>query len=636
MNIVARLWLSLLAVVALFVCAYMLWPHDTSARGVIHYKDTISDSAPEAQANHTFSFTLATDVSPSSRFEFTPPAGFETLTATSTFDSRNVELRVNGTPRPATSTAAWDYDGVSITSGSPGLITYTLAPNVSLSAGDQIEFRIGNHTTNSQGYSETYNATTTSTTTIYADIEPIKNSVTTGTHQFNMEIYDGGLVGNAGFLIHVHQRVTMPGVDTTEEIPPYRFNPAPTSTVGGTTLSVEISLETDEFAICRWAPTANVAYLAMTNTFDNTGLIFHSTVVAVTPGTLMQFYVRCIDDEGNFNVDDFIIQFAVNDAPTGQSNTDGSTSGNGTGTGNSGTGTGAGGGGTSGESDGEEPEEGGESGTGGSGGGGGGGRGGNTGDTAGGGFESSDAPYRSGDARVIISGFAFPNSTVTVLVDGNIAETTRTNSSGVYSVTLDEIARGVYTFGVYAVGGDTIRSSTFSTSFTVTGGRTSELTNINVSPSIKVTPDPVEPGQTLTVSGYALPNSTVTIQNGKQNVKASMKESTATADGSGKWSTTIDTSGFSKGTYQVRAKSAKTDGTTTSYSAYTLYGVGETVSVTLNSDLNRDGRVNLTDFSILLFWWNSNGGDSDPPADINRDGRVNLTDFSILLFNWSG
>ena len=32
----------------------------------------------------------------------------------------------------------------------------------------------------------------------------------------------------------------------------------------------------------------------------------------------------------------------------------------------------------------------------------------------------------------------------------------------------------------------------------------------------------------------------------------------------------------------------------------------------------------------------SDSGDSDPSADINQDGRVSLTDFSILLFNWTG
>ncbi len=352
-------------------------------------------------------------------------------------------------------------------------------------------------------------------------------------------------------------------------------------------------------------------------------------------GTLLEDNFGYDDDEGNYNIDDFEITFVVDEAPTGQANTEGSTSGDGTGSGNSGAGSGSGEGGEEGDSDGEAPYLGGSSGTGGSGGGGGGGAGGNKGNTAGGGFESTDAPYRSGDARVIISGYAFPNSTVTFLVDGDIAETTRSNGSGVYTVTLDAIAKGVYTFGVYGEGPDKVKSSTFSTSFTVIGARTSELTNINVTPSVKVSPDPVQPGETLTVSGYGLPNSTITVQYGTQKSKM-QTELTATSDGAGKWTATITTNGFSKGTYKVRAKSVRTDGTATNYSDYTFFGVGEASSVKSNADLSRDGKVNLTDFSILLFWWGTAGGDSNPPADINGDAKVSLTDFSILLFGWTG
>lgn len=634
MSTVAKLWLMFLAVVAIGAAFFLLSPEAIQARNILSYRDTISDSAPSASSNHTFRFTLDTNVSPGGRLEITPPAGFEIL-ATTTFDIRNVELIVNGTPRNATTTASPGYDQVEITPGTPGFIRYTLAPSSGLSAGDEIEIRVGNHTSNSADFSQEYNASTTSTTTTPADVEPIVNSATLGTHQVKFEIWDGGLVANAGFLIHINERVSIPGADTTEEIPPYRFNPAPTSTVGGTTLSVEISLETDEFAICKYDRVSGTPFALMPYTFDNTGLIFHTEVVAVTPSSIQQFFIRCIDDEGNFNIDDFLIEFSVNDAPTGQSNTEGSTSGDGTGTGNQGGGSGSGSGGTSGNSDGEQPEEGGDSGTGGAGGGGGGGRGGSSGSSAGGGFESSDEPYQSGDARVIISGFAFPNSTITVLVDGKIARTARSGSSGTYSVTLDAIAKGAYTFGVYGEDANKTKSSTFSTSFTVTGGRTSELTNINVVPSIKVSPDPVNPGETLTVTGYGLPNSTITIQNGKQ--KSSMQsETTTTADGSGRWTTTLNTSSFSKGTYQIRAKSEQSSGNKTNYSQYTYYGVGEKASGNLNADLNRDGRINLTDFSILLFWWNSNGGDSDPSADINSDGKVTLTDFSILLFNWTG
>ncbi|MBI4136023.1 MAG: hypothetical protein HY481_00520 [Candidatus Vogelbacteria bacterium] len=51
-----------------------------------------------------------------------------------------------------------------------------------------------------------------------------------------------------------------------------------------------------------------------------------------------------------------------------------------------------------------------------------------------------------------------------------------------------------------------------------------------------------------------------------------------------------------------------------------------------NPDLNGDGRVNLTDLSILLYHYEK----PNPPAqyDLNDDGLVNLTDLSILFYSW--
>lgn len=54
---------------------------------------------------------------------------------------------------------------------------------------------------------------------------------------------------------------------------------------------------------------------------------------------------------------------------------------------------------------------------------------------------------------------------------------------------------------------------------------------------------------------------------------------------------------------------------------------------TRRADLNCDGRVNLTDFSILMYNWG--GPKNNPRSDINSDSKVNLTDFSILLYNWT-
>jgi hypothetical protein len=398
---------------------------------------------------------------------------------------------------------------------------------------------------------------------------------------------------------------------------------------------VEISLETDELSICRYDTVAGTLFSAQPNLFTNTGFLLHSGVVAVTPGTVVSFYVRCVDDEGNINIDDYLIQFTVNDQPTGTANTDGDTDGDGTGTGNNGSGSGSGGGGTSGNSGGVEPTAGGSSGSGGSGGGGGGGSGSNSDDGGGGGFESSDGPFESGDAQVTISGYAYPGALITVLVDGQIAETGRANNTGAYSILIDEIASGAYTFGVYAQDDADEKSSTFSTSFTVSGARASRLSNINISPSIVVSPNPAEPGETITFSGYTLPDATVTVQTGRSDGTGT-EVLTAFSDGDGEWQVTYNTAGLGRDTYRVRASAEQLDGRAAGFSDYEFYGIGQEADTPLAPDLNQDGFVNLIDFSIMLFWWQTNGGDSDPPADINQDDTVSLTDFSILLFNWTG
>ena len=638
MYAVLKSWFAFLVFLLVAYFGYVYFtPQSSEARNIVNYSDTISDSGFQELANHTFNFNIQTSLSPNSYFEFTFPADFDVLGTTTFSADRNVELYVDGVLRNSSSTMSATEDLVEITPGFSGVIKYTLNSSEGIPANSELELRVGNHTSKRNIFSETYSTTTDATTTIEADVKPIMNSGGGGTKKVNLQVYDGGLVANAGFLIAVLSRVGLGPLDTTEEIPPYRFNGSPSTTITGVTLFVEIFLQTDELAVCKYDTVAGTNYFSMTNSFTNTGFITHSKIVPVVAGTVQQYFVRCIDDEGNYNTDDYIIEFSVSDKPTGTSNTEGDVSGDGTGSGNNGTGSGSGGGGTSGASDGEAPSEGGNSGGGGSGGGGGGGNGGDTGSSSGGGFESADAPYRSGDGRVVITGYAFPNSQIVSLVDGKESEKGKADKDGLYSITIDKIARGSYTFGIYALDAKGVKSSTFSTSFSVAGARTSTLTNINIAPTISITPDPVDPGQELTISGYSLPNSEVTLENLKENSAASLKTFTATSDANGFWSTKINTNGFSMGTYKVRAKAKQSSGTIfTNFSNYTLYGVGQKAVKPRTADLNRDGKVNLTDFSILLFWWNTDGGTSDPSADINADAKVNLTDFSILLFNWTG
>ncbi len=612
-------------------------PHFMSARYINEYKDTLSNSAPMQKSNHTLSFILNTTVNPGAYIEMIPPAGFETLNNVRFIPTKNVELLVDGVARTVGTVQSGTDDFVQIFPGTPGRIRYTLNTGTGITSGSRLTLKVGNQTSKATPFIYTFTEGV-GTTTSPGDIKPIVNGASEGTYTVDVKVYDGGEVANAGFLIALVNTVGVGPVDTTEEIPPFRFNGAPSGFIGGTTQFVELSLETDEIATCKFSVSPGVSYAAMTSNFTNTGTLFHVKVATITPDTNYKYYVRCQDDELNFNTDDYLIEFKVLAIPTGTPGTTGSTtdSGLGSGTGTGGTGSGSGGGDTSSGSNGSGGTPGNTSGSGGSGGGGGGGSGGGSGNSGGGGFESTDGAYRSGDGEVTITGYTSPRSTVTFLVDGKIAKTATAGSDGSYTVLLDLIARGAYTFGVYSTDAAKIKSSTFSTSFTVVGARASSLSNIMIPPSILVTPDPVTPGTAVVISGYTIPNSTVTIENEKEGSAASRKVFTGTANANGAWSISVDSTGFTNGTYKVRAKAAQTTGLQTNFSNYTIYGVGQAANRPLNTDLNRDGKVNLVDFSILLFWWGTAGGDSDPPADINGDTKVNLTDFSILLFNWTG
>ncbi len=630
-NVYAFPYLTLIAFLVLFVT--FLTFKSVYAINIQTFKDTLSDSAPGEYSNHTLQFTINTDVSPGGYITLTPDTGF-TIPATSTFGVRNVELYVNGIPRLSTTTQDAVYDGVTVTTGSPGLIEYKFNTTSGVDMGDLIEFRIGNHTSNAT-IPGTYFSTSTGTTTLSADVG-LLNPSTPGTKKIKLNISGGSEPAYANFVVAIIDSVTLGPVDTTEEIPPVRFNGAPSGEIGANTFIVEISLETDEIAVCKYSTVASTSYATMTNTFSTTGLIVHSEEVTVVPEISYTFYVRCIDDEGNFNTDDYLISFTTPPIPSGTPTDGDGPGGDGTGSGDEDTGSGSGTGGTSGGTSGGGSTSGGSSGSGGSGGGSSGGSGGGSGSSGGGSIEGTDLPYQSGDGQVIINGYAYPASTVNGLVDGTLVKSATANDDGKFTITINDIGRGVYTFGVYAVDKAGVKSSTFSTTFTISGSKTSTLSNINLAPSILVVPDPVDIGAPLTMSGYTIPNASVTVENQKEGLTVSKKIFTTTSDSDGKWSISVDTESFSRGTYKVRAKAEQTDGVKTDFSGYTFYGVGQNAQRPLSADLNVDGKVNLTDFSILLFWWDTDGGVSEPPADINQDGRVSLTDFSIMLFQWTG
>ncbi len=54
----------------------------------------------------------------------------------------------------------------------------------------------------------------------------------------------------------------------------------------------------------------------------------------------------------------------------------------------------------------------------------------------------------------------------------------------------------------------------------------------------------------------------------------------------------------------------------------------------VGADFNRDKKVTIVDFSILLVFFRTPAPFKNPCVDINKDGTVSVVDFSILLSQW--
>lgn len=255
------------------------------------------------------------------------------------------------------------------------------------------------------------------------------------------------------------------------------------------------------------------------------------------------------------------------------------------------------------------------------------------GGSSGGGSSGGGSSRNLGDTVLNISGTSYPSRKVNFLIDSESVGSAQADGSGRFTFET-KVSDGTATLGIWVIDNANTRSITLNNTFDVTQSAVTNLSGIIVPPTIKVSSQNVNPGSFVTVSGQSIPNAAIEVLTDERGPTF-----TTTANAGGNWTLQLDTSRLSTAEHTIKARSISgTPPLTTrsSYSSSIQLFVGVAGRASTPSDLNRDGSINLTDFSILIFWWGTNGGDSDPPADINGNGRVSLEDFSILLFNWTG
>jgi hypothetical protein len=558
-------------------------PHHVSAASLLALSDVISDSRLSGTSTtHVITFTTVNAIPANGSIIIVPEAtGASSFTIPALLDVNDIDLAVAVVPgifvdhSLAALPNATD-DGVSVVSGASGSITFILSSGSGIPAGATVQLEIGS------------NATFSATGTRFIVSPSLENS-------YRIRVYtrdsaNATLDGGAAMIAIIPSVTTLAASGNIN--PPVRSNGLPTGLLPGSTANVLVSLNTDIPAMCKYATSSGVSFYTMSSstifTEANLGLL-HFQSLAVATNTINNLYVRCLSDSFIFNPDDFLITFDIGVVPNASTTP------------------------TPPAPPPPPPLASGSSGGGGGGGG----------------------LYLQTGA-VTLGGRSFPSGRLSITQDGVVVKEEVLSVLGDFNLLVDQLQRGTYNWGVFALDPDGKKSATYVSTIYLVARTNNIIAPIYLSPTMSVESSSVAIGGNVILRGYALPLLPVQVIMSKQGDPLNSKiiTGTTTANGNGSWTLALSTAGLKKATYEIKSQTLLSAKEHSLLSPIVYVGVGQSASPDFGNraDLNKDKKVNLIDFSILLFNWKG----SDDVADINQDGTVNLTDFSIMLSAWTG
>ncbi|MFC1780071.1 dockerin type I domain-containing protein [Patescibacteria group bacterium] len=230
-------------------------------------------------------------------------------------------------------------------------------------------------------------------------------------------------------------------------------------------------------------------------------------------------------------------------------------------------------------------------------------------------------------SSIELFGFTSPNAFVTILLDGGVGGTTSANGSGNFHHQLTGLTPSItYNVGIYAEDTSSRQTQTVSFNVDTLPSTNHVISNIAVPTTISLAKSTIKQKDEVAISGRAHPYSQIV-------VFVDSYSDIVQANSSGNWSYNFNShyNPLLVGTHYVYAKEIVSGG----YESIFTQNLSLQVQSCHIADINCDGGVNLTDFSIMLYYWNQTNP-ANHRSDINRDHKVNLTDFSIMLFHWTG
>lgn len=240
---------------------------------------------------------------------------------------------------------------------------------------------------------------------------------------------------------------------------------------------------------------------------------------------------------------------------------------------------------------------------------------------------------------IVFSGKAYPNRTVTLLKDAQVAATTITGIDANFQVTLTGLTAGNYFFSLYSEDYEGRRSSLLTFPVSITQGVTTSISGVFVAPTIDTDKIEVKRGDNIAIFGQSVPQADIVI-----SVSSEEFFGNTISDQDGIYLYYFDTTFVDYGPHYAKSKASIGNQLISSFSYSVNFSVGtENVSRAQpfipKGDLNEDDWVNLIDFSIAAYWYGralSAEFALKEVEKLNGDGVVDLVDFSIMAYYWTG
>jgi hypothetical protein len=224
---------------------------------------------------------------------------------------------------------------------------------------------------------------------------------------------------------------------------------------------------------------------------------------------------------------------------------------------------------------------------------------------------------------VTFQGYGHPGNLVTFKDGATMIGTTNVNISGEFLKTFAGQATGYHSYSLRSQNMSTGRVTNLITFMAnLTAGEERVYSDILFSPTIGTSQSSYTKNDDVKTAGATFPFSTVFIYYASPDPVVKQ----ATSNSIGSWSHTLTDEDLDTGSHATYCYVQTGGGLTSEMSPIVSFSV----VTACEGDYNSDSWVNLTDFSILLYYW----GKHDATHDLSGDGYVDLTDFSIMMYHW--